>query len=142
MLSVCHVLADFKQVTSADKFIYCSDSKLCHDLTEILCNELHEVHYIFRLAHKSLTKLRILRSYTHRAGILVADTHHDTSECHKRCCSKTIFLSSKHCCDCDISACHQLAIGLNDYFFTEAVSDKGLMSLSYTKLPRHSCIMD
>ena len=142
MLTIGNILANLKKVTSSDEFVDGTHSELRHDLTKVFCDELHEVHHVLRLSGKTLSENRVLGSYTYRTGILVADTHHYTSHSDKWCRSKSVFLSTEHCCYGYVAACHQLTVSLDDHFFTKTVSDEGLMSLGNSELPRHSGIVD
>ena len=142
MLSVCNVLTNLKKIGSANELVYSSDAKCCHVLTKILCDELHEVNDILWLSCEALSKKRVLCSDSYRAGILVADTHHNAAHCDKRSCSKAVLLCAEHCGYSHVTACHKLTICLDDYLFTKTISDKSLMSLRYTELPRHSSVVD
>ena len=56
----------------------------------------HEVYDIFRFSAKALAQLRILGCDTHRTGIQVADTHHDTAHGYQRSSCKAELLCSQN----------------------------------------------
>ena len=70
------ILAHLKQIASADHLVDRAASELCHILPQILCDKAHKILHIFRLAGKTLPKLRVLCRNTCRTGIQVTDAHH------------------------------------------------------------------
>ena len=119
-----------------------SHTQFCHIFTKLLGNKFHKVLNIFRFAFESLSQLRILGSYTNRTGVQIADSHHYTAHSYKRCCSKTEFLCTKKCCNCNITTAHQFTVCLNADTVTKSVHKQCLMGFSKSKLPWKSCIVN
>ena len=103
---------------------------------------MHEVYDILRFALEAFSQLRVLGRNADRAGIEVADTHHDAAHGNKRSGRKAKFLRTQDAGDCHITAGHQLTVGLKDNFIAQAIHDQGLVCLSHAKLPRKSGIVD
>ena len=111
-------------------------------LSQILRDKAHEIHYVFRFARKALAKFRILSRHTCRAGIQIADTHHDTAHGHKGSCRKSKLLRAKHCCDRHVTTTHQLTIRLHTHLFPQTIHDQCLVCLGQSELPRKTRIVD
>ena len=118
------------------------NTKACHIFSQLLSDKSHEVFYVFRFSTETFTKFRVLCCHTDRAGIQVADTHHDASHGYKRSCRKTKFLCTEKCCNGNVTAAHQFTVCLDADTVTESVHDQGLVCLGKTKFPRKSCIVD
>ena len=87
-------------------------AELCHYLTQLLGDEGHEVHHIFRLAAETASQLRILCCDPDRAGVKIAYPHHDAAHCDQRRGCKAEFLSPEYAGNSHITPAHQLAVGL------------------------------
>ena len=115
------MLLFLKEIGTSHKLIHTADTELTHIFTQLLCNKSHKVNDIFRFSGKTLTKLRILGCDTNRAGIQVADTHHDASHGYKRSGCKTEFFRTKDGCNGNITAAHQFSVCLDPDLVTKAV---------------------
>ena len=73
-------------------------------------------------------------------SIQVADTHHDAAHGYQRSGCETELLGTQNAGNSHITASHQLTIGLQNDFVTQAVHDQGLVCLSHAKLPRKSAL--
>ena len=141
--SLCNLLFFHAQtVCSSHHLVNCPKSEFGHDLPHFFCDIGHEVHHIFRLTFKAFSEALILCRNTNRTGILIADTHHHAAHRNKRCCRKTIFLCTKHCCNNNISAAHQLTVCLQNDPVAQTIFNQCLMCFCYSKFPRKSCIVD
>ena len=76
-------------------------------------DEAHEVHDVLRLAGELLAQLRILRRDAGRAGVQMADAHHDAARRHQRRGREAEFLGAEQRGDDDIAAGLQLTVGLD-----------------------------
>ena len=56
-----------------------AEAELGHDLAQLLGDEEHEVDDVLGLARELLAQLRVLRRDADRAGVEVADAHHDAA---------------------------------------------------------------
>ena len=68
----------------AYKFVNCTYTAFSHNFSEFLCYEHHKVYYIFRFSSESLSEFRVLCFDTNGAGIKVADSHHNASQCNRK----------------------------------------------------------
>src|SRR5205085_1102552 len=87
--------AHLENISATDHLRDGTETELRHDFAYFLRNEPHEVRSVFRVAGEFLPQFRILCGDTDRAGIQMADAHHDTAERHqwRRC--ETEFLGAK-----------------------------------------------
>src|SRR5690606_27394511 len=108
---LCQLLR-LQTIYTTDHFLNCTEAKLSHNFTQLLCNKPHIVNHMIRVASKVFAKLWILCCNTYRTGIQLAHTHHDAAHYDKWCCCKPKLLSSKQCCNCNISAIHHLTVSL------------------------------
>ena len=122
--------------------IYRTNSEFRHIFSELLGNKPHEVLYILRFSLETFAKFRILCSNSHRTGIQITYAHHHTAKRYKRSCRKSEFFRSQKCRDRHISSAHQFSVCFDLHTFTQSVLDQCLMSLSQTKFPRKSRIVD
>ena len=78
-----------------DHLLDLAEAHLRHVLADLFGHEEHEVHDVFRLAAETLAQLRVLRGHADRAGVEVADAHHDAPAHHQRCGGETRTLGAK-----------------------------------------------
>ncbi|CAB4609396.1 unannotated protein [freshwater metagenome] len=67
------------ELNLANCFVERAEAKSSKEFTDFLGDELEEVHNELRLAGEAGPKLWILRCDSNRAGIEMADTHHDAA---------------------------------------------------------------
>ena len=67
-------------VDAADHFLDGAEAERRHDLAQLLGDEAHEVHDVLGLAGELLAQLRVLGRDAGRAGVQVADAHHDAAQ--------------------------------------------------------------
>ena len=132
----------FQQIGTSHQFIHRADSKLRHILPQLLRNEIHEIDHVFRFPLKTLPKLRILRRNSHRARIQIADPHHHASHGYKGSRRKSELLRPQHTGNRHITACHQLAVSLQDHLVAEAVHNQGLVCFRHPQFPWKPCIVN
>ena len=133
---------DLEAIDTANHSIHLPKTELGHQLANFFGNHAHEIDDVLRFAHESLAQLRVLRRNTNRAGIQMANAHHDTAHCHEWCGGKTKFLSAEQRSDDYIATGFQLAIGFDDDPRAEIVQDERLMCLCQAQLPRDARVFD
>ena len=80
------------------------------------------------LATKSLAQFRVLGGHADRAGVLLANAHHDTAHDHERRSGKAIFFSTEERRDDDVAPRPELPVRLDDDAVAQAVLDQHLLS--------------
>ena len=136
------ILFHLQQIRAAYQLIHGAHTETGHVFPQILGNEFHKVHDVFRFSAESFAKLRILGRHAHRAGVQVADTHHYAAHGYQRRCGKTELLGAQHGRNGHILASHQLSVGLDSDAPPETVLNQGLMRLRQSQLPGHSRMVD
>ena len=141
-LPVVNGLAGFEFIDAADHFLNGAEAEFRHDLAEFLRDEAHEVHGVGGIAGEVFAEFGILRGHAHRAGVFVANAHHDAAERDERRGGETEFLGTEKRGDGDIAAGLELAIGLHRDTAAEVVQNEGLVGLGETEFPRHARVLD
>jgi len=67
-------------VNPAYHFVDRPETQPGHDLAQIHGDKTHEVFDMLRLAREAAAQVRVLCGHADRAGVEVADAHHDTAE--------------------------------------------------------------
>ena len=83
-----------------------------------------------------LAQLRILRGHTHRTGIGITLTHHDTAQHYQGQRAKRELVGTQHGHDDDVLGSLQLSVGLQAHLTAQAVHHQRLLCLSKTNLWR------
>src|SRR5690606_41564841 len=104
----------FRSLAVPDRLVDRAEAQLREVLADLLGDELEEVHHELRLAAEALAQLGVLGRDPDRAGIQVADPHHDAARHHERRGRKAELLRAQKRRDDDGSACLELAVGLSD----------------------------
>ena len=78
----------------------------------------------------------------HGAGILMADTHHDATHGNQRSRCKTELLRTEDGCDGNITAAHQLTVGLDSDLVTKSVLHQCLVCFRKTEFPGKSGVVN
>ena len=105
--------ARLEHVDAADHVFELAEAELRHDLAQFLRDEAHEVHDVLGLAGELLAQPRILRGHARRAGVEMADAHHDAADRDQRRGGETEFLGAEQRGDDHVAAGLQLAVGLD-----------------------------
>ena len=137
-----HRLAGFETVGAAHHFGDRAEPERRHDLADLHGDEVHEVDRVLRIAGKALAEFRILRGHAHRAGVQVADAHHDAPERHERRGGEAEFLGAEHRGNHHIATGLQLTIGLHHNAGPEVVQHERLMGFGEAELPRDARVLD
>ena len=75
---------DVERVDLADRLVERAEAELGEQLADLLGDVLEEVDDVLGLAGVALAQDRVLRRDAHRAGVEVADPHHDAARDHQR----------------------------------------------------------
>ena len=100
-------------VNAADHFIDRAEAKLCHRLAKFFRDVFHEVDDCFGITVELLTKLRVLRGNAYRASVLVADAHHQATQCNQCSGREAELFGTKQAGDGNIAACLKLTVCFN-----------------------------
>ena len=105
---------------------------LAHLLGDVLEERLDELG----LAAEPLAQLGVLRRDADRAGVEVADPHHDAAGDDERRGGEAELLGAEQRGDDDVPAGLELAVGLDDDAVAQAVEQQRLLGLGEAELPR------
>ena len=100
----------FKNVRAAHHLDDGAEAELSHEFTHFLSDEFHEVHGMLRITGEIGAQTRILSGDADRAGIQMANAHHDATERDKRSGGKAKFFRAKQCGDDNIPASLELTV--------------------------------
>ena len=141
-LPVIDRLAGFQPVRASDHFSNGAEPELSHEFADFLRDELHEVHRVRRVAGEVLAQLGGLGGHADRAGVQMADTHHDAAERDERCGGETEFLGAEHRRDNDVATGLQLSVRFDRDARAEIVQHERLMGFGEAELPRDARVLD
>jgi hypothetical protein len=125
----------------ADGLVDRAEAQLGEVLAHLLREELHEVDDELRLAGEAAAQHRVLRRHADRAGVEVADAHHDAALDHERGGGEAELLGAEQRGDHDVAAGLELAVGLNDDAVAHVVEHERLLRLGQTQLPRRAGVL-
>ena len=91
---------------------------------------------------KVLAQLRVLGGDAHRAGVEVADAHHDAAHRHQRRGGKAELLGPEQGGDDHVAAGLQLAVGLDDDARAQVIEHERLVRLGQAEFPRDARVLD
>ena len=116
--------------------------KLGHDFADFLGDEAHEVDDVRGIAGESFAQLRVLRGDADRAGVEMADAHHDAAQRNQRRGGKAEFLRPQQGGDDHVAARFQLAVGLDGDAAAQIVQHQGLVGFGQAQFPRNARVLD
>ena len=90
-----------------------ADAERGHQLPGLLGDEEEEVDDVLGLAGEALAQLRVLRRDADRAGVQVADAHHDAARRDQRRGGEAELVGAEQRGDDDVAAGLQLAVRLH-----------------------------
>ena len=105
-------------------------------------DEAHEIDDVLGLAGEALAQLRVLRGHADRAGVQVADAHHDAAQRHQRRGGKAEFLGAQQRGDDHVAAGLQLAVGLHDDAAAQIVEHERLVRFGQAQFPGNAGVLD
>ena len=126
----------------ADHLVHRPESELGHQLAHVLGDEAEVVLDELRLAGELLAQLRVLRRHADRAGVQVADAHHDAARHDERRGRKAEFLGAEQRGDDHVAAGLELAVHLDDDAIAEAVEEQDLLRFGEPELPGDAGVLD
>ena len=132
----------FQQVGAADHFVDGAEAELGHDFAHFLGDEAHEIDGMRGVAGEFLAQLRVLRGHAHRAGVEMADAHHDAAQRDQRRGGKTKFLRAQQRGDDHVAARLQLAVGFHGDAAAQIIQDQRLVRFGQPQFPRNARVLD
>ena len=105
----------------------------------------HEAEVVLdelRLAVELLAQLRVLRRHTDRAGIEMADAHHDAARDDQRRRRKAELLGAKERRHHDVAAGLELSVHLHDDAIAQAIEEQDLLCFGEPELPWNPGVLD
>ena len=111
-------------------------------LADLLGDVLEEVDDELRLAGEPLPEHGVLRRHAHRAGVEVADPHHDAAADDQRRRGEAVLLGAQQRRDHHVAAGLELAVGLHDDPVAQAVEQQGLLGLGEAELPGAARVLE
>ncbi len=129
-------------VAAADHLLEGAEAELGHQLAHFLGDEAHEVDDVLRLAGELGPQPRVLRGHADRAGVQVADAHHDAAQRHQRRRGEAELLRAQQGADDHVAAGLELAVHLDDDAAAQVVEQQRLVRLGQAQFPRHAGVLD
>ena len=97
----------------ADRLVEGAEAELRHEFADLFGDEHEEVLDELRLAGEALAQHRVLGGHADRAGVEVADPHHDAARHHQRRGGETELLGAQQRGDHHVAAGLELAVDLH-----------------------------
>ena len=94
------------------------------------------------VAGELLAQLRVLRGHADRAGVQVADAHHDAAQRHQRRRGEAELLGPEQGADDHVAAGLELAVHLDDDAAAQVVEHQRLLRLGQAQLPGSAGVLD
>ena len=104
-------------------------------------NEEQIVDHVLRLTGETLAQDMVLRCHTHRAGVQMADAHHDAAHHHQRGGCKAVLFGAEQRGDDHVPTGLELAIRLNRDAAAKVVQHEGLVGLGQAELPGEAGVL-
>ncbi len=130
------------EVDSADRLVEAAETELSEELSDLLGDELEERHNELRPACEPRTKQRILGGDADRAGVEMADAHHDASRDDERRGREPELLRAEQRGDDDVPPRLQLPVHLDDDTVAQLVHHQRLLCLGEPQLPRRAGMLE
>ena len=119
----------------SDRVVERPVSQLRQVLSHVLCDEPEEVDDVLGLAGEPRTQHRVLRRDADRAGVEVADTHHDAPGHDERCGREAVLLGTEQRGHDDIATRAQRAVALHGDAIAQTVQHQRLLGVGEADLP-------
>ena len=132
----------FEPIGAADHFVDRAEAELRHEFANFLRDELHEVHRVRWVAGEILAQFRVLRRDADRAGVQMANAHHDATERDERRGGKTKFLRAEQRGDDHVAAGFQLAVGFHHDAAAQIIQHQSLVRFGQAEFPRNARVLD
>ncbi len=131
-----------EQLGVADGLLDGAEAELGEELADLLGDELEEVDDVLGLAGEPLAQHGVLGGDADRAGVEVADAHHDAAGDDERRGGEAELLGAEQRGDDDVAAGLELAVGLHDDAVAQAVEQQGLLGLGEAELPGAARVLE
>ena len=129
-------------IRAADHLVHRPESEFRHQLAHVFGDEPEVVLDELRLAGELLAQLRILGRDADRAGIQVADPHHDAARHDQRGGRESELLGAEQRRDHHVAPGAQLAVRLHDDAVAQPVEHQHLLGLGQAQFPGHAGMLD
>ena len=134
--------ARVEQLDVADRLEQRAEAQLREQLPDLLRDELHERDDELRLAGEPRAQLGVLGRDADRAGVEVADAHHDAAGHDQRRRREAELLGAEQRADDDVAAGLELAVDLDDDAVAQVVQHERLLGLGQADLPRRARVLE
>ena len=141
-LPVVHGAGGVEQLGVADGLLEGAEAQLGEELADLFGDELEEVDDVLGLAGEPLAQHRVLGGDADRAGVQVADAHHDAAGDDQRRGREAELLGAEQRGDDDVAAGLELAVGLHDDPVAQAVEQQRLLGLGEAELPGAARVLE
>ena len=126
---------ELQQVGPADEVVEAADPQPGHDLPGLVGHQEEVVHDVLGGALEAPSQLRVLRGDADRAGVEVADPHHDAAGGDQGGGGETHVLGAEQAGHDDVAARLHLAVDLDGDAGAQPVADQRLLRLGQAQLP-------
>ncbi len=134
--------ACFQTVGVAHHLGQVAEAKLCHDFPDFLGDKPHEVDGVGRIAREVSAQLRVLRSDADRAGVKMADAHHNAAKRDQRSRGEAELFCAEQRGNDNVAAGLQLPVSFNRNARAQIVQHQCLMRFRQAKLPGQAGVLD
>ncbi len=131
-----------EDVGAADHLVDGAETELRHQFADFASDEFHEVDGVLGIAGKVFAEARVLRGDADRAGVQMADAHHDATERDEGSGAKPELLGAEQRGDDDVASGFQLAVGFDGDAAAQVVEDQGLVGLGEAQFPWKTGVFD
>mmetsp|Transcript_86955 Transcript_86955/g.186271 ORF Transcript_86955/g.186271 Transcript_86955/m.186271 type:complete len:375 (-) Transcript_86955:2096-3220(-) len=125
-----------EKIASANDLIKGAEPQSCEDHPYLLCDKQHEVSHMLGSAWEFLAQSLLLRCYTHRTAVHMADPRHDASLGDHHNTTKTELLSAHHSRYHNIPPSLEAAVNAQGHPVPETIGGKDLLGLGQANFPR------
>ena len=126
----------------ADRLVEAAEAERGQVLAHLLGDVGEERLDELRLAGELLAQLGVLGRDADRAGVEVADAHHDAAADDQRRGGEAVLLGAEQRGDDDVATGLELAVGLHDDPVAQAVEQQRLLRLGQAELPRRAGVLE
>ena len=129
-------------VRPSDHLVHRPEAELCHQLADVFRHEPEVVLDELGPAREVLPQLGVLRGDADRAGVQMADAHHDAAGDDERGRREAELLGAEQGGDDHVPPGFQLAVDLHDDAVAEPVHHQDLLRFGEAELPRDAAVLD
>ena len=141
-LPVIGSFAGIEAFHMADHFIDRAEAELGHDFAQLHGDEGHEIDHMLGFAGEIFAEFRILGGDADRAGVFLADAHHQAADRDQWCGGEAVFFGAEKCGDRDIATGLELTVGFEHHAAAEVVEEEDLVGFGKAQLPWSAGIVD